>query len=187
MVSSRLLTARRSRLAGGPSSQSSRAGYPRDAGSATLEFIALTLVLLVPLVYLVLAVGRIQAGTFAADAAARDAARGAAVEGVAQIEEGASTGEALAAARQRADAVVTVALDDFGVNGEGDAVTMELGCSTPVCFAPGTDVFARVEVAVTLPGVPSFLHRAIPLNVNVTANAASPIDGLADYSGPSQP
>lgn len=187
MVSSRIRYACGSRLAGASGRQRSRAGHPRDAGSATLEFIALTLVLLVPLVYLVLAVGRIQAGTFAADAAARDAARGAAVEGVAQIEEGASSGEALAAARQRADAVVAVAFDDFGVNGAGDTVTMELGCSTPVCFAPGTDVFARVEVSVALPGVPSLLHRAIPLSVSVAAEAASPIDGLADAAGQGQP
>ena len=46
-----------------------------DSGNAVVEFLGLAVTLLVPLVYLVLVLGRLQAGTFAADAASRDAAR----------------------------------------------------------------------------------------------------------------
>ena len=48
---------------------------PDDAGSAVIEFLAVTLLLLVPIVYLVLVLGRLQAATFAAEGAAREAGR----------------------------------------------------------------------------------------------------------------
>src|SRR3954464_11281688 len=47
----------------------------RDQGSAVIEFVAIGVLLLVPLVYLVLAMGRVQAASFAADGSARAAAR----------------------------------------------------------------------------------------------------------------
>ncbi len=48
---------------------------PDDEGSAAVEFLMLTLLLLIPIVYLVLAVFTIQGASFAAAGAARDAAR----------------------------------------------------------------------------------------------------------------
>ncbi len=51
------------------------AGRVGDEGSAVVEFVGLVVVLLVPLVYLVLVVGRLEAATFAAEGAAREAAR----------------------------------------------------------------------------------------------------------------
>ncbi|WP_430867416.1 pilus assembly protein [Demequina aurantiaca] len=152
-----------------------------DDGSATLEFIALTLVLLIPLVYLVIAVGRIQAGTFAAQASARDAARGAVVQGVAALEGGASDADAQVAAESFARAASDVALADFGL---GTATnTVELACSDFPCFAPGSEVIAQVTVSVPLPGVPAFLNGAIPLAVTVSADSASPVAGIAGASG----
>lgn len=151
---------------------------PRDAGSATLEFIALTLLLLVPLVYLVSAVGRVQAGTFAAQASARDAARGAVVAGVAALESGASATEARAAANGYAQAVTDVALSDFRL-GTTSTSSIELACTDDPCFAPGSEVMAHVEVSVSLPGIPAFLRGAVPLAVTVSADAASPIAGIA--------
>ncbi|NKY41663.1 pilus assembly protein, partial [Cellulomonas septica] len=47
----------------------------RDDGSAVLEFLGVALVLLLPTVYLVLVLGRLQAATFAVEGAAREAAR----------------------------------------------------------------------------------------------------------------
>lgn len=150
-----------------------------DSGSATLEFIALTLILLVPLVYLVIAVGQIQAGTFAVQAAARDGARGAAVEGVAWVESGSGPADALAAGKRRAQAATSIAFDDLGVPAAGASAVVDVGCTGGPCFDPGTDVVVRVDAQVPLPGVPGFLRQAVPLAVQVSATAASPVDGLA--------
>ena len=46
-----------------------------DAGNAVVEFLAVTVLFLVPIVYLVLVLGRLQAATFAAQGAAREAGR----------------------------------------------------------------------------------------------------------------
>ena len=46
-----------------------------ETGSAAIEFVTAGLILLVPIVYLVVALAAIQAGAFAAEAAARQAAR----------------------------------------------------------------------------------------------------------------
>ena len=62
-----------------------------DSGGAIVEFIAITLLLLIPVVYLVVTVARIQAGILAAEAASYEAARASVVEGVWQLDHGAST------------------------------------------------------------------------------------------------
>ena len=46
-----------------------------DRGEATVEFIGLVAVLVIPIVYLVVALAQIQAGLFAVEAGAREAAR----------------------------------------------------------------------------------------------------------------
>ncbi|WP_062208786.1 hypothetical protein [Demequina oxidasica] len=148
-----------------------------DEGSASLEFIALTLLLLVPLVYLVIALGQVQAGTFAAEASARDAARGAVVAGVAALEDGRTEADALAIADGYAHAASAVAITDFGL-GEAATHSIELGCTENPCFTPGSEVTSRVSVTVPLPGVPAFLRNAVPLAVTVSADAASPVDGI---------
>jgi Flp pilus assembly protein TadG len=161
-----------------------RTSHPRgDTGSASVEFIALTLILLVPLVYLVVAVGQIQAGTFAVQAGARDAARGAAVAGVAAVERGASEDDAREAASAYAVAATDLAISDFGISANGTP-EVALHCSTSTCFQPGGEVRAHVSVSVSLPGVPSLLGAAVPLAVTVSAGAVSPIEGIeADEVG----
>ena len=75
----------------------------RDDGTASLEFLTVGVLLLVPLVYLVLAVAAIQAGALGVEGAARQAARVAVLGG----DKGASD-----AAVERA---VRVTLDDYGI------------------------------------------------------------------------
>ena len=58
-------------------SRAERVSLRDETGTAALEFITVGLILLVPLVYLVLALASLQAGTFAVEGAARQAARGA--------------------------------------------------------------------------------------------------------------
>ena len=133
-----------------------------DEGSAVVEFVGLTFVLLVPLVYLVLVVGRLEAASFAAEGAAREAAR----VFVASDEAADAEPRALAAAR--------VALADQGLPDDpADAVS--IACSA-ACLTPGSEVAVDVQLSVPLPFVPPFLRSAVPLSIPVTAQRTAVVD-----------
>ena len=146
-----------------------------DEGSAMVEFIALSLLMLIPLVYLVVTLARIQAGAFAAEAAAHEAARTTVVVGVGAVESGAASASAMEAASRRANAGVAVVADDFGFS--DDDATLELTCDGR-CFDPGGNIDARVTVTVALPGIPGFVSGAVPLTVDVAASARAPVDSV---------
>lgn len=139
-------------------------GRPVDEGSAVLEFLALTLVLLLPVVYLVLVLGRVQAATFAVEGAAREAARSYVRADTAGLGE------------QRALASVGIALRDQGFEDvePGDALTLR--CSSNPCLAPGSDVATTVIVDVALPFVPSFVRSLVPLSVPVAGHHVAAVD-----------
>ena len=144
-------------------------GGPSDAGSAIVEFLGVALLLLVPVVYLVLVLGRLQAATFAVDGAAREAVRAV------------TTAEDAASANERAAAAVGLALEDQGFDGDvADTLTVECDAD---CLAPGTVVTVRVEVAVPLPGVPGWLQGVVPLEVPVTAAATGVVDTYVEAGG----
>jgi len=149
-----------------------------DRGSAMVEFLGMSLLLLVPLIYLVVALCRIQAGVYSAELAARDAARGGVVAGVGSLDSGASRVAALDAASRRANSAVALTLDDFGFDADRDA-TIALTCVPPPCFEPGSDLHARVDVEVAFPGLPGFVRAWLPLSVTVSGEASSPVDGFA--------
>lgn len=157
--------------------QGGRRDTTDDAGGALVEFIALSLLLLVPVTYLVVTVARVQSGIFAAEATAQEAARAVVVEGVRAIEEGKGHDAALAQGAARAEAVAQVTLGDFGFSLDDADVTFE--CSESPCLSLGGNVAARVEVRVALPGVPAFVGARIPLEVTVTGDSRAPVDGLA--------
>ncbi|WP_448629891.1 pilus assembly protein [Cellulomonas soli] len=142
--------------------QASR-GPEGEQGSAVLEFLALSVVLLIPLMYLVLVLGRVQAATFAAEGAARTAARAYVV---------ASTPTDGAA---RAVASVGLALQDQGFDDDPDGA-LTLTCTSVPCLEPGSEVAARVDVRVPLPFVPSFVRDVVPLEVPVSAERTAPVD-----------
>jgi Na+-transporting methylmalonyl-CoA/oxaloacetate decarboxylase gamma subunit len=133
-----------------------------EDGSAIVEFLGVALVLLVPVVYLVLVLGRLQAATFAVDGAAREAARAVA------------TAPDTETAAAHAAAAVSLALADQGISAEPrDVLTVACGAD---CLAPGSTVDVRVAVDVPLPGVPEWLQGAVPLSVPVTASATTVVD-----------
>lgn len=146
-----------------------------DEGSATVEFVALSLLLLIPLVYLVLSFSQIQAGAFAAESAAAAAARAAVVDGVAEYESGSSRAHAMSVATGRANAVATTALDNFGF--ELSDATVELACDAQ-CLDPGSNISARVRVEVPLPGMAGAFGGAFPLEVTVEAESRAPVDSV---------
>lgn len=124
-----------------------------ERGSAALEFILIGLLLLVPLVYLIVALGLIQGQSLGAEAAARHIARAV------------STASDAADARVRADAVLAAVSDEYDL---GD-VDLSLSC-TPAgapCPSAGATLHVTVETEVTLPLVPPVLGlddlAAIPI------------------------
>jgi hypothetical protein len=127
-----------------------------------IEFVVLGLLLAIPLLYLVIALGRIQAATFAADSSAREAARSFV------------TADSDQDGRRRAAASVRLALGDQGfAASDGD---LALDCENPVCLSAGDRVTARVQVTVDLPGVPAGIARVLSATVTIRATQVNVVD-----------
>ena len=127
-----------------------------DSGSAALEFILVGLLLLVPLVYLIVALGLIQGQSLGAEAAARHIAR--AVSTATDVDD----------ARARADAVLTAVSEEYGL----DDVDVSIDCtpSGAACPRAGATLQVSVRTLVTLPLVPPVLEldriAAIPIEAS---------------------
>jgi hypothetical protein len=152
-----------------------------DDGGAIIEFLGLSLLLLIPLLYLVVALARIQAAAYGSEFAAREAARGAVVAGVQALEQGASLDQATAIAGRRGNAIAALAAEDFGFDFDG-STRVSFSCEPQPCLSPGSDIVTVVEVTVGLPGVPGFVSSWLPLGVTVSSTAASSVDGFASGS-----
>lgn len=140
----------------------SRVDRGREDGSAMVEFLCVALILLIPLVYLVVTLGRVQAGAFAAEGAATGAVRALV------------TAESAAVGTSRADAAVRLALTDQGFAGDEGALTLE--CSQSPCLTPGGSVAAVVRVEVPLPLLPEAVRGWVPLSVPVEAARTGTVD-----------
>jgi Flp pilus assembly protein TadG len=134
-----------------------------DRGSAALEFATLGLLMLVPLVYLIVLIGVIQAGALAAEGAARQAAR---VVTLARTE---------AEARAAAERAVALAFADAGV--EGADITIELTCRPrpETCLTRRGIVTVTVSADVPLPLVPPILGADVPPSVRVEARSVQQV------------
>jgi hypothetical protein len=112
-------------------------------GTATIEFIWLSILLLVPLVYVLLAVFDTQRAAYGTSAATRSAAR-AFLQSPDVV-----TGE------RRAQVAARLAMEDQGVLG----VAVRITClPTPAdCLQPGSSVRVFVQVTQRLPLTPSVL------------------------------
>lgn len=135
-----------------------------EAGTAIVEFLGISLILLIPLTYLVLILGRLQAATFAVESAAKDAARAFTL---AKVDTDAEV---------RALTAIDIALSDQGFEmGESE---FTIDCEDRDCHAAGSAVSARVMVRVALPGVPASIGSDVPLQIPVTAEHMTVIDPL---------
>jgi Flp pilus assembly protein TadG len=116
---------------------------PGERGTATIEFVWLTILLLVPLVYVLVAVFDTQRAAYGVSTASHAAARA-----FLQSPD-AATGE------RRARAAARVALDDQGLSG----ATVRVSClpSPATCFEPGSAVRVVVRATQPLPLTPSAL------------------------------
>ena len=113
-----------------------------EEGSVAVEVFVLGVLLLVPLVYLVLTVSALQAAAFAAEGAARQAARSI----VLAPDDGSG--------RAAADAAVQVALADWRLPTDGTAVTVTCAPDPGDCLTPRGTVRVAVQVAAQLPLLP---------------------------------
>ncbi|MDJ0349048.1 hypothetical protein [Cryobacterium sp. PH29-G1] len=130
-----------------------------EAGSASLEFITAGMILLVPLVYLVLALSALQGGALAVEGAARQAAR-VYVQAPDEVT-----------ATERAHRAVAFALEDYGLD-PGDAVVqIECGGGRGHCLTRRGLVTVTVRIGITLPLVPDLL--AVNQSASVPMTAAS--------------
>ncbi|MFL6179885.1 MAG: pilus assembly protein [Actinomycetes bacterium] len=112
-----------------------------DQGAAMVEFVLLAVTLVVPLVYLLLAVFDVQRVAFGASAATREAAR------VFVRSPSTAVGE------ERAHAAAALTMADHGVTlGERDLV---ISCSATPCLTPGATVQVSYQTRVTLPWLPA--------------------------------
>lgn len=127
-----------------------------DDGGAIVEFLGITLVLLLPLIYLIITLGQVQAAAFAAESAARESGRVL------------SQAQDLPTALDQAHHAVRLAFEDHGIAID-PAAALSVGCEHDPCLTPGGQLHIEVSAAVGLPLVPSFLGDTLPLEVPVQA------------------
>lgn len=133
-----------------------------EEGSASLEFITAGVILLVPLVYLVLAISTVQSATFAVEGAARQAARVYV------------TSDSAAVAEARVDQAITFGFADYGLNRGRAAVAVR--CEAQPCLTPDSLVTVEVSTVVPLPLIPPILGlnqiAAVPVTSSSTAHVS---------------
>jgi len=134
-----------------------------DDGSASLEFVTVGMILLIPLVYLVLVMSAIQAGALAAEGAVRHAAR------VFVQSRSVQTAEASAAT------AIEFALADHGVDPESARVTISCSPVPANCLTRQGFVTVRVDLTVPLPFVPPVLQGNFPISVPLRSTATEQV------------
>ncbi|MFJ2618142.1 hypothetical protein [Glutamicibacter sp. NPDC087344] len=122
-----------------------------ERGSAIVEFIFASTILLIPMIYLVLAAAALEAGSYAVVSAADQAAK---VFALAQNP---------AQAHSNAQAVAERAMANFGFSGAHTSISCDAQC-----LSPGSVVTVTVSLDVPLPVVSDYL-RASAFTVDSTA------------------
>ena len=138
-----------------------------DEGSASVEFITVGLLLLVPIVYLVLALSSIQSASFAVEGAARQASR------VFVQADSVGVGEA-AAAR-----AIAVTLADYGLD-VGDAeIVISCRPDPADCLNRRGFVTVSISIVAPLPLFPEVLGTDIPAGVTIDSVSTEQVSRFA--------
>ena len=137
-----------------------------DRGSAALEFILAGLVLLVPIVYLFVALGAVQGQSLGVESGARHIARAVA------------TAPDEASARARAGGSVQATVREYGVS--RDALRVEMSCRPAggECPRAGATLVVTLRARVALPLVPPVLGLKQVASVPVEASSAQKVSRL---------
>lgn len=131
-----------------------------EEGSAALEFIVIGLVLLVPVVYLIVALGLIQEQALGVEAGARQIARS-----VARAPDAVT-------ARDVAETALEAVVDEYGLDADALGIALECHPAGAACPEAGATVVVTITVRVALPLVPPILGLDRLATVPVQASAA---------------
>lgn len=134
-----------------------------EDGSALIEFLTLTLVLFVPIVYLVIAFFQVQGASFAAEGAARDAGRILATA----VDE--------RAGREAAALTAVMAFEDFGLELSGPP-ELHISCAADPCLTGGAQIHVRVTARVPLPLITTGVARTMGTDVTIDGTAVAVVD-----------
>jgi len=137
-------------------------GPAPDDGNAIVEFVYLAVLLMVPLVYVLLTVFKVQGAAYAVSSAAREAGRVYATSDV--IDEGGP--RALVAAR--------LVMRDSNLTLPGR--DLRISCSSDPCLAPGSRVNVVIEYDVSLPFLPRLFAGRTLAAVQVTSRHLEVVD-----------
>lgn len=137
-----------------------------ERGSMTVEAAFLLVLLVVPLFYLVGTLARVQAGAYAASAAAREATRAFV------------TADSPESAGARAWSAAGLVFTSHGFTAAEGAV--EVRCDDAACLEPGGRIIADAQVAVPLPLVPDFMEGVVPTSITLTATHVEIVDAFRE-------
>ena len=132
-----------------------------EHGTAVVEFVVLAVLLLIPLMYLVMVLARLQAGSYAVSQAAREAGRAFV------------TADSEEVAGARAEAAARIAFLDHSFEDVGRVL---VSCDGSPCLRPDGRVETTATVRVPLPLVPAFVREVVPMSVPVRAGHLSTVD-----------
>ena len=117
-----------------------RPADPMERGSAAVEFIFLATILLVPVVYLILTLGQLQGGAYAA------------VNISDRIAKIIATTPDAGSAQQQAEQTLALAVADYGFPLQ--QASMQVSCSKADCSVAGNTVSVLISIRVPLPLLP---------------------------------
>ncbi|MFZ4894208.1 hypothetical protein ACL9RL_07140 [Plantibacter sp. Mn2098] len=137
-----------------------------DRGSASLEFLGVGLLLLLPTVYLILVMAALQGAALAAEGAARHAAR------MYAVSPDDATG------RERAERAIAFGLEDFGIHRSTATVGVECRPRPASCLTRAGTITVVVRVEVVLPLLPEVVAVRSRGTVPVEASATAPVSRL---------
>lgn len=134
-----------------------------ERGSAALEFILVGLLLLVPLVYLVVALGIIQEQALGTEAGARHIAR--AVSSASGVDE----------ARGRADRVLQAVVHEYGMDAASVDVSLACVPRGATCPDSGATLVVTLRTRASLPLIPPVLALDRIASIPVEASSAQKV------------
>ena len=141
-----------------------------ERGSAVVEFSWLAILLMVPLVYVMLAVFDVQRASYGATAATRAAGRAFII-----VPDGMSEDDA----RARAFEAARLAMKDQGIDLSPGQLT--ISCD-PACLEPGSTVTVTLDTEVRLPLIPDALGGEPPA-IHVSASHTEPYGDYREAKG----
>ena len=138
------------------------AGGGGESGNAIVEFVYLAILLMVPLVYILITVFRVQSASYAVSSAAREAGRVYA------------TTDSVDDAGPRAFAAASLVMSDSDLPLRAEQ--LEITCSRTPCLQPGSQVNVVLTYQVALPLVPRIFADRAPASVRVTSRHLEVVD-----------